>query len=91
MRLTLILFSFVWANEEMVVGSGRGRVTGKRSKSSPDQQVVPFPKREKSGESVGESLRKKYDDVKNEPIPENLQTLIEALREAERKDQAEGD
>ena len=75
----------------MGVVSGRGRVTDKRSKSSPEQQVIPFPNRETNDESVGDSLRKKYDKVKNEPIPENLKKLIDALREAEREDQAGDD
>ena len=65
-------------------------MTLKPDKSSPDQQVIPFGKRAETDGSIGESLRKKYDAVKNEPIPDNLKSLIDALREAERKGQTDG-
>ena len=51
--------------------------------------MIPFRKRGETKGSVGESLREKYDKVKNEPIPENLQSLIDALRKAEQEGQAD--
>ncbi|MHA7857167.1 MAG: NepR family anti-sigma factor [Henriciella sp.] len=36
--------------------------------------------------SLAQALRKKYQDVQNEKIPERLQELIEALKEAERRE-----
>jgi hypothetical protein len=38
-------------------------------------------------EKLAESLREKYTDIKDEPVPENLKALIDALREAEKKTQ----
>ena len=35
---------------------------------------------------LGEELRQRYKDVLNEPVPENLKQLIEALKEKERLD-----
>lgn len=35
---------------------------------------------------LGDALRADYDAMKNEPIPENLQQLIEALKAAEAAD-----
>jgi len=34
---------------------------------------------------LSDSLQKKYEDVLNEPLPESLQALIDALHEAEKK------
>ena len=64
-------------------------MTLKPDKSSPGKQVIPFRQRGETKGSVGESLREKYDKVKNEPIPENLQSLIDALRKAEQEGQAD--
>lgn len=36
-------------------------------------------------EAMGEALRAKYSDVKTERIPDRLQRLIDALKEAEHK------
>ena len=35
-------------------------------------------------DSLAEALRQKYQDVKNEKVPDRLQRLIDALKEAER-------
>lgn len=35
---------------------------------------------------MGESLRDRYKDVLNEPVPEKLKKLIEALKEKEEKE-----
>ena len=36
---------------------------------------------------MGESLRDKYKEVLNEPVPDKLKKLIEALKQQERDDQ----
>ena len=36
-------------------------------------------------EKLADSLREKYADIRDEPVPESLQRLVEALREAEKK------
>lgn len=41
---------------------------------------------DRSDLSLAQALRKKYQDVQNEKIPERLQELIEALKEAERRE-----
>ncbi|NQY14611.1 MAG: hypothetical protein HRT81_12215 [Henriciella sp.] len=38
-------------------------------------------------EKLAHSLREKYADISDEPVPENLKQLIEELREAEKKAQ----
>lgn len=38
-------------------------------------------------ERLADALREKYADIRDEPVPENLKELIEALREAEKKAQ----
>gem|GEM_PF-2828572 len=38
-------------------------------------------------EKLADSLREKYADIRDEPVPENLKQLIEELREAEKKAQ----
>ncbi len=35
---------------------------------------------------LGEELRQQYKDILNEPVPENLKQLIEALKEKEREE-----
>ena len=35
-------------------------------------------------DTLAEALRRRYKDVKNEKIPDRLQRLIDALKEAER-------
>ena len=37
----------------------------------------------------GEELRKRYEDVLNEPVPEKLRQLIEMLKEKERQEKDE--
>ena len=46
----------------------------------------PKPAREwQPDKPVGEALRKQYKDVLNEPVPEKLKKLIEALKEQEKR------
>jgi len=34
---------------------------------------------------LGDALRKQYADIQNEPVPERLQKMIAALKQAERR------
>ena len=63
------------------------RLAEKPGKSSREPQIIPLPKRRTGSKAVGETLRKKYESIVDEPIPERLQKMIEALRDAERKEQ----
>ncbi|MEO1552338.1 MAG: NepR family anti-sigma factor [Pseudomonadota bacterium] len=38
-------------------------------------------------QKLAESLREQFDDIRDEPIPQNLQDLVEALRAAEKNSQ----
>lgn len=38
-------------------------------------------------ETLAQSLRDQFDEIRNEPIPQELQDLVEALRAAEKKAQ----
>lgn len=58
----------------------------KPSKSSRGAEIVPLPKNRSRSESVGEALRRQYRDIVDEPIPDRLQKMIEALREKEQKE-----
>ena len=40
---------------------------------------------------LGEELRQRYKAVLNEPVPENLKQLIEALKEKERQEREKKD
>ena len=53
---------------------------------SGDKDSPKFPSNRKSEEPLGKSLREQYKRVLKEPIPENLQKLIEALKEKERRE-----
>ncbi|MHA7899492.1 MAG: NepR family anti-sigma factor [Henriciella sp.] len=55
----------------------------KRRKSSLHPQARKPVAAANRSESVGDSLRRKYENVKAEPIPDRLQRLVDALREAE--------
>ena len=44
---------------------------------------------EKRPDDLGARLRKKYQDITDEEIPDRLQRLIDALKEAERRDSDE--
>ncbi|MEL6724908.1 MAG: NepR family anti-sigma factor [Pseudomonadota bacterium] len=61
-------------------------MTPKRGKSSQHPQIErSTPSEDRLGE-IGDVLREKYADLQNEPIPDRLQRLIDALREAEHMD-----
>lgn len=40
---------------------------------------------------MGESLRDQYKQVLNEPVPDTLKKLIEALKQQEQKEKKDGD
>ena len=40
---------------------------------------------------MGEALRARYQEILNEPVPEKLKKLIEALKEKERREATEDD
>jgi hypothetical protein len=61
------------------------RLAEKPGKSSRRPQIVPLPEKDARSKSVGDALRKKYRGIADEPIPERLQKMVDALREAERK------
>ena len=69
----------------MVLASRR-RLTAKRGKSSLHPQVEPSIPSDGRLEEIGDALREKYTDLQDEPIPDRLQRLIDALREAEQMD-----
>lgn len=58
----------------------------KRRKSSPVKHIETDRLDEGRLAELGEALRNKFADVKNEPIPERLQHLIDAMRAKEIKD-----
>lgn len=62
----------------------------KPRKSRRGPQIIPLPTQRSGAKSAGEALRQKYQGILEEPIPDRLQKMIEALREAERKEE-EGD
>lgn len=49
-----------------------------------DLPEIPPEWRDKT--PLGEALRARYQDVLNEPVPEKLKQLIEALKEKERRE-----
>jgi hypothetical protein len=65
-------------------------LSARRSKSSqPEQTGLPKVDSDRLAE-LGEALRKRYEDIESEPIPERLKMLIEQLRESDRN-QGSGD
>ena len=61
-------------------------MTAKRGKSSLHPQVERSIPSDERLEEIGDALREKYADLQDEPIPDRLQRLIDALREAEHMD-----
>jgi hypothetical protein len=56
------------------------------SKPKPDkntEKVVKGPKTWTSNSAIGAALRKAYSDIANEPIPEDLDRLLDVLRKKE--------
>ena len=47
------------------------------------QKVVKGPKKWTQNSAIGAALRKAYSDVANEPIPEDLDRLLDVLRKKE--------
>ena len=58
-------------------------MTAKRSNSSRPEQAERDEKQLHPSDALRDTLRKKYEDVKDECVPDKLQRLIDALREAE--------
>jgi len=52
-----------------------------------DLPEVPPEWRDKT--PLGEALRARYQEVLNEPVPENLKRLIEELKEKERQESSD--
>lgn len=65
--------------------NGEKGLTLRRRKSSPEPQAETAETSEARLEKLGNVLRAKYDGVKTERIPDRLQRLIDALKEAEHK------
>ena len=58
-------------------------------KRKSDSGLRPAPD-DRGDDSLANTLRKKYQDIQDEKIPDRLQRLIDALKEAERREK-EGD
>ncbi|NQY39547.1 MAG: hypothetical protein HRT80_05540 [Henriciella sp.] len=54
---------------------------------SGDNDSPKMPPEWRTKKPMGESLRDKYKEVLNEPVPDKLKKLIEALKQQERDDQ----
>lgn len=52
--------------------------------SQPEQEGLPKVGEDRLVE-IGDALRKKYADIQNEPVPDRLQKMIDALKEAEKR------
>lgn len=56
---------------------------GKRMPSTPGDTI------ERAGDQrlkeLADALREEFDEIRDEPIPQNLQDLVDALRAAEKK------
>lgn len=58
---------------------------GKRRKPVPSKQDAINRAQDERLTKLAESLRKQYDDIRDEPIPQSLQDLVDALRASEEK------
>lgn len=58
---------------------------------SGDRDAPKIPPEWRTKKPMGEALRDKYKEVLNEPVPEKLKKLIEALKEQEQKDRDQSD
>lgn len=52
-----------------------------------DKESPERPPGWRAQKPLGEALRDRYQDILNEPVPEKLKKLIEALKEQEKRDQ----
>lgn len=50
------------------------------------KDIPETPHEWRDGSPMGEALREQYRNVLNEPVPEKLLRLIEALKEKERRE-----
>ncbi|MEL7032879.1 MAG: hypothetical protein AAGL97_11635 [Pseudomonadota bacterium] len=60
-----------------------GSKRGKRLPSPPGDTTAPADDRRL--QELAEALRTEFDEIRDEPIPRNLQDLVEALRAAEKQ------
>lgn len=58
---------------------------------SGDKDSPDLPPKQRKILTLEQALQEKYRDILNEPVPEKLQKLIEALKEKERRDAENGD
>ena len=58
---------------------------------SGDKDSPKMPPEWRPEKPVGESLRDRYKEVLNEPVPDKLKKLIEALKELEQNDSKDPD
>lgn len=56
-----------------------------------DKDSPKIPPEWRDDVPLGEELRKRYKDILNEPVPENLKQLIETLKEKEREEKKKKD
>lgn len=66
----------------------KGMIDPLGNKSIPYSDDTPRQSDDERFAQLSDSIRKKYEDVLNEPLPQSLQTLIAALHEAEKKKDA---
>ena len=59
------------------------RKRGKRIPSKPSETIAAVE--DEHLKSLADSLRDEFDGIRDEPIPQNLQDLVDALRAAEKK------
>jgi Anti-sigma factor NepR len=52
-----------------------------------DDESPERPAQWRSEKALGKALRDRYQEVLNEPVPEKLKQLIEALKKKERDEQ----
>lgn len=58
---------------------------------SGDNDSPKLPPEWRIKKPMGESLRDQYKQVLNEPVPDTLKKLIEALKQQEQKEKKDGD
>ena len=64
-----------------------GRKRGKPIPSRPSDTIAAVE--DERLKSLADALRDEFDGIRDEPIPQNLLDLVEALRAAEKKSQTQ--
>lgn len=68
------------------------KVKGGECYTMPGEKDSPkIPPEWRKDVPLGEELRQQYKDILNEPVPEKLKQLIEALKEKEREERKKQD